>query len=97
MNIRPLRDKVVVKPRPIEEVSRGGIIIPETVKDAPVEGTVIAVGDGILNRDGHVVPLVVSVGDNVLYKKNGQTITEIEQGDEKFLIMTEFDILAVVE
>lgn len=96
MNIRPLRDKVLVRPLPVEEVSKGGIIIPETAKDAPVEGTVIAVGDGILNREGHVIPLAVSVGDSVLYKKNGQTITEIEKDGEKYLIMTEFDILAVL-
>ena len=96
MNIRPLRDKVLVRPLPVEEVSKGGIIIPETAKDAPVEGTVIAVGDGILNREGHVIPLAVSVGNSVLYKKNGQTITEIEKDGEKYLIMTEFDILAIL-
>ena len=96
MNIRPLRDKVVVKPKPVEEVSRGGIIIPETAKDAPVEGTVVAVGEGILNRDGQVMPLVVSVGDTVLYKKNSQMTTEIEHGGETYLIMPEFDILAVI-
>lgn len=96
MNIRPLRDKVVVKPKPVEEVSRGGIIIPETAKDAPVEGTVVAVGEGILNRDGQVMPLVVSVGDTVLYKKNSQMTTEIEHQGENYLIMTEFDILAVI-
>lgn len=97
MNIRPLRDKVVVKPRPVEEMSKGGIIIPETAKDAPVEGTVVAVGSGILNRDGNTIPLEVKVGDNILYKKNTQTATEIETDGEKYLIMSEIDILSVIE
>lgn len=97
MNIRPLRDKVIVKPRPVEEMSKGGIIIPDTAKDAPVEGTVVAVGSGILNRDGNTIPLEVKVGDNILYKKNGQTATEIETDGEKYFIMSEIDILSVVE
>lgn len=96
MNIRPLRDKVIVKPRPVEEMSKGGIIIPETAKDAPVEGTVVAVGSGILNRDGNVIPLEVNVGDNILYRKNAQTVTEIEVDGDKYLIMSEIDILSVV-
>lgn len=96
MNIRPLRDKVIVKPRPVEEMSKGGIIIPDTAKDAPVEGTVVAVGSGILNRDGNVIPLEVNVGDNILYRKNAQTVTEIEVGGDKYLIMSEIDILSVV-
>jgi len=96
MNFRPIRDKILVKPKPVEEVSKGGIIIPETAKDAPVEGNVLAVGEGILNRDGETVPLSISVGDNILYKKNGTTITEIEHDGEKYLIMSEFDILGVI-
>jgi chaperonin GroES len=96
MNVKPLRDKILVKPKPVEEVSAGGIIIPETAKDVPVEGKILAVGNGILTRDGDHIPLDVSVGDNILYKKNGTTITEIEQGGEKYLIMSEYDILAVI-
>jgi chaperonin GroES len=96
MNFRPIRDKILVKPKPVGEVSKGGIIIPETAKDAPVEGNVLAVGEGILNRDGETVPLSISVGDNILYKKNGTTITEIEHDGEKYLIMSEFDILGVI-
>ena len=96
MNIRPLRDKVIVKPRPVEEMSKGGIIIPETAKDAPVDGTVVAVGSGILNRDGNVIPLEVNVGDSILYRKNAQTVTEIEVDGDKYLIMSEIDILSVV-
>jgi len=97
MSIKPIRDKILVKPLPVEETSRGGIIIPETVKDAPVQGDVIAVGEGILNRDGEVVPLVISAGNRVLYKRNGQTITEIEQDGETYLIMAEFDVLGIIE
>ena len=97
MNIKPLRDKVVVKPRPVEEISKGGIIIPETVNNVPVEGTIVAVGNGILTRDGNIIPLDVKVGDKILYKKNGQTVTEIEVDGDKYLIMSEMDILSVVE
>ena len=96
MNIRPLRDKVIVKPRPVEEMSKGGIIIPETAKDAPVEGTIVAIGSGILNREGNIIPLEVNVGDNILYRKNAQTVTEIEVGGDKYLIMSEIDILSVI-
>jgi chaperonin GroES len=96
MTVKPLRDKILVKPKPVEEVSAGGIIIPETAKDVPVEGTILAVGSGILTRDGDHIPLDVSVGDSILYKKNGTTITEIEQGGEKYLIMSEYDVLAVI-
>jgi chaperonin GroES len=97
MNIRPIRDKILVKPIPVQETSKGGIIIPETVMDAPVQGDVVAVGEGILNRDGELVPLVVSAGNKILYKKNGQTITEIEQDGESYLIMAEFDVLGIIE
>lgn len=96
MNIKPIRDKILVQPKPVDEVSKGGIIIPETAKDAPVEGTVIAVGSGILNRDGNVIPLEVSAGDRILYRKNN-TATEIETDGEKFLIMSEVEVLAVLD
>jgi len=96
MTIRPIRDKILVQPKPVDEVSKGGIIIPETAKDAPVEGTVIAVGGGILNRDGNVIPLEVSAGDRILYRKNNNA-TEIETDGEKFLIMSEVEVLAVLD
>lgn len=96
MTIRPIRDKILVQPKPVDEVSKGGIIIPETAKDAPVEGTVIAVGSGILNRDGNIIPLDVSTGDRILYRKNN-TATEIETDGEKFLIMSEIEVLAVLD
>lgn len=96
MTIRPIRDKILVQPKPVDEVSKGGIIIPETAKDAPVEGTVIAVGSGILNRDGNIISLEVSAGDRILYRKNN-TATEIETDGEKFLIMSEIEVLAVLD
>ena len=96
MTIRPIRDKILVQPKPVDEVSKGGIIIPETAKDAPVEGTVIAVGSGILNRDGNIISLEVSAGDRILYRKNNNA-TEIETDGEKFLIMSEVEVLAVLD
>lgn len=95
MNLKPLRDKIVVKPQPIEDVTKGGIIIPETAKDAPVQGEVIAVGSGILNRDGVSIPLEVQVGDQILYKKNNMG-TEIEHEGQKYLILSEIDILGIL-
>ena len=97
MVVKPLRDRILVKPRPAEEMSKGGIIIPETAKDAPVEGIVLATGNGLLTRDGYSMPLEVKVGDKVLYRKNAQTATEIETGGEEFFIMSEIDILAVID
>lgn len=96
MNVRPLRDKILVKPNPVQEVSKGGIIIPETAKDAPVEGTVIAVGSGILNREGNTIPLDVNVNDKILFRKNNNA-TEIESDGEKYYVMSEMDVLAVIE
>lgn len=95
MNLKPLRDKILVQPRPVEEVTKGGIIIPETAKDAPVEGTVISVGSGILNRDGMSILFEVKEGDRILYRKNNSA-TEIETDGEKYLIMSEVDVLAVI-
>lgn len=96
MNVRPLRDKILVKPNPVQEVSKGGIIIPETAKDAPIEGTVIAVGSGILNREGIVIPLDVNLNDRILFRKNNNA-TEIETDGEKYFIMSEMDVLAVID
>jgi len=96
MNFRPLRDRVFIKPIPVEEMSKGGIIIPDNAKESSVDGVVVAVGTGIINRDGELVPLDVKVGDRVLYKRNGSTILEIEHEGEKYLLMSEFDVLAVI-
>lgn len=95
MIIKPIRDKIIVKPAPVEDVSKGGIIIPETAKDAPTRGEVVAVGSGMLSADGTVVPLEISVGSQVVYRKN--TATEIEVDGEKYILLREMDILAVLE
>lgn len=95
MTIKPLRDKIIVKPLPVEDVSKGGIIIPETAKDAPTRGDVVAVGSGMLSADGTIVPLEISIGNQVVYRKN--TATEIEVDGEKYILLREMDVLAVLE
>lgn len=97
MVVKPLRDKILVKPRPAEEMSKGGIIIPETAKDAPVEGTVLATGNGLLTRDGYSMPLEVKVDDKVLFRKSSNNITAIDIDGEEYFIMSELDILAIIE
>jgi len=96
MKIRPLQDRVLVK-RLEEEVekSRGGIIIPDTAKEKPQQGKVIAVGKGKVNDDGKVTPLDVKVGDTILFGKYSGS--EIKLDGEEHLIMREDDILGVVE
>ncbi len=88
----PLGDRVVIKPSPKEEVSRGGIVLPDTVKEKPVEGEVIAVGAGKLTDDGKRLPMDVKVGDIVIYSKYAGT--EFKDKDEELVIMRESDILA---
>ncbi len=95
MGYRPLHDKVIIQRTEGEEKSAGGIIIPDTAKEKPQEGKVIAVGTGILLKDGKTVALQVKPGDRVLFSKYGGT--EIEFGDEKYLVMREEDILAIIE
>ena len=94
MKLRPLYDRVLVKPIE-EEVKKGGIIIPDTAKERPQQGEVIEVGEGRVNDDGKVIPLKVKKGDRVLFSKYAGT--EIEIDDEEYLIMRESDILAVIE
>jgi len=90
----PLGDKVIIKPIEKEEVTRGGIILPDTAKEKPQEGEVIAAGPGRVTRDGNKIPLEVNVGDRVLFGKYSGS--EIKFNDEKYLIMPESDILAVI-
>ena len=89
VKIRPLADRVLVEPAPAEQVTCGGIIIPDTAKEKPQRGTVIAVGDGKKDE-----PMTVKVGDNVLYGKYAGT--EIQYEGTDYLIMKESDILAIV-
>lgn len=95
MKLRPLHDRVVVKRLEEEEKTSGGIIIPDTAKEKPQQGRVIAVGKGRILEDGKVIPLVVKEGDRVLFSKYGGADIKIE--GEEHLIMREDDILAVFE
>jgi len=95
MKIRPLQDRVIVKRIAEEEKTKGGIIIPDTAKEKPQEGKIIAVGKGKANDDGKVVPLDVKVGDKILFGKYSGS--EIKLNGEEHLIMREEDILGVVE
>jgi chaperonin GroES len=93
--IRPVGDRVVVKPSAREEVTRSGIVIPDTAKEKPQEGTVIAVGAGKLNDNGERVALEVKEGDRVLFAKYGGTEFKLE--GEDLLVLRETDILAIIE
>jgi chaperonin GroES len=92
--IRPVGDRVVVKPAAKEEVTKSGIVIPDTAKEKPQEGEVIAVGSGKLLDNGDRVPLELKVGDRVLYAKYGGT--EFKLDGEEFLVLRESDVLAVL-
>ena len=95
MKNRPLQDRVIVKRIEEEEKSKGGIIIPDTAKEKPQEGRVVAVGKGKVNEDGKITPLDVKVNDRVLFGKYSGT--EINIDGEEHLIMREEDILGVIE
>lgn len=94
MNVRPLADRVVVKPLEAEEQKKGGIIIPDTAKEKPQQGEIIEVGVGRMTEDGKRIDLEVKKGDKVLYGKYSGT--EVTINDQDVLIMRETDILAVV-
>lgn len=94
MKVKPLADRVLVKPIDPEEKHQGGIIIPDTAKEKPQEGEIIAVGPGKVNDSGNKVEMEVKKGDRVLYGKYSGTEVTID-GDE-YLIMRESDILAIV-
>ncbi|MBM4333332.1 MAG: co-chaperone GroES [Deltaproteobacteria bacterium] len=95
MKIRPLQDRIIVKRVEEEEKTKGGIIIPETAKEKPMEGKIIAVGKGKVLEDGKIQPLDVKVGDRVLFGKYSGT--EVKIDGEEHLIMREDDILGVIE
>jgi chaperonin GroES len=94
MQVRPLHDRVLVKRMNEEEKSKGGIIIPDTAKEKPIQGEIIAVGQGRVTEDGKIRPLDVKKGDKVLFGKYAGTEIKID-GDE-FLMMREEDILGVL-
>lgn len=95
MKFRPLHDRVVVKRIEVEEKTKGGIIIPDTAKEKPQEGEVVAVGPGGRNEDGELVPLDVKAGDRILFGK--WSGTEVKVDGEDLLIMKESDILGIIE
>jgi len=95
MKVRPLHDRVIVQRLEEEEKTKGGIIIPDTAKEKPVEGKVIAVGAGKIKKDGTKVPLEVKKGDRVLYAKYAGT--EVKVDGEEYLMMKEDDILAIID
>ena len=90
--LEPLGDRVVVKPMPKEEVTKGGIVLPDTVKEKPQDGKIIAVGPGRLTEDGKRIVMEVKVGDIIIYAKYAGT--EIKLDDEELIILRESDILA---
>jgi chaperonin GroES len=95
MKVKPLGDRVLVQPKKDSEVSKGGIIIPDTAKEKPQEGKVIAVGTGKRDEAGKLLPFNVKAGDRVLMPKYGGT--EIKLDDQEYMIIREEDILGVLE
>ena len=95
MKVRPLHDRILVERLEEQEVRRGGIIIPDTAKEKPQEGKVIAVGNGKVGDDGKKIPLDVKAGDRILFGKYSGSEVKIE--DQEYLILREEDILAILE
>ena len=95
MNVRPLHDRVLVKRMEEKEVVKGGIIIPDTAKEKPQEGEVIAVGHGKKNEEGKVIALDVKAGDRILFGKHSGT--EIKLDNQEYLILREEEVLGVIE
>jgi len=95
MKLKPLGDRLIVQPLDEEETTASGIVLPDTAKEKPQRGKVLAVGDGSKNDDGNRVPLDVSEGDTVLYSKYGGTEVKVD-GDD-LLVLRESDVLAVVQ
>ena len=93
--LKPLGDRVVIKPLPREEMTKSGIYLPDTAKERPQEGSIIAVGPGRQTDEGKVVAMTLKVGDKVLYAKYAGT--EYKQDDVELLICTEKDVLAIIE
>ena len=95
MKVRPLHDRVLVERVEEREVKKGGIIIPDTAKEKPQEGKVIAVGNGKVNDDGKKIPLDVKAGDKILFGKYSGS--EVKLDDKEYLILREEDVLAILE
>lgn len=95
MNLQPLEDRIVVRPAQAEATTASGLVIPDTAKEKPQQGEVLAVGEGRFADDGSRIPVEVKVGDTVVYSKYGGT--EISHGGEDVLILSSRDILAIVK
>ncbi len=95
MKIRPLQDRIIVKRVEEATTTKGGIIIPDTAKEKPAEGEIVAVGNGKVGDDGKRVALEVKVGDRILFSKYGGT--DVKISDEEYLIMREDDVLGVIQ
>lgn len=95
MGYKPLGDRILVKPNPSEEKTKSGIVLPDSAKEKPQEGKVVAVGSGARDDKGNKIPMEVKVGDVVLYSKYSGT--EVKINGEEHLIIRESDILAIVE
>jgi len=94
VNIKPLEDRIVVKPLDAEQTTASGLVIPDTAKEKPQEGEVLAIGPGRIDDNGNRVPLDVAVGDKVIYSKYGGT--EVKYAGDEYLILSARDVLAVV-
>ncbi len=95
MKLRPLHDRVLVEPLEVDEKTSGGIIIPDTAKEKPMEGKIVAAGSGARSEDGKITPLDVKEGDRILYGKWSGTEVKIDGAD--LLIMKESDIMGIIE
>ena len=95
MKVRPLHDRIMVERLEEKEVKKGGIIIPDTAKEKPQEGKVVAVGGGKVNEDGKKIPLDVKAGDKILFGKYSGS--EVKIDDKEYLILREEDVLAILE
>ncbi len=93
--IQPLGDRIIIKPEPVEEKTKSGIILPDTAKEKPIEGEVVAVGPGKVTDEGKKIDTTLNIGDKVLYGKYSGT--EVTVDDEEYLIMHEDDILGVIK
>ena len=93
--LKPLEDRIVVKPLEAEQTTASGLVIPDTAKEKPQEGEVLAVGPGRVDDSGKRIPLDVSVGDKVLYSKYGGT--EVKYSGEEYLVLSARDVLAIIE
>lgn len=94
MKLKPLGDRIVVQAAPQEEKTKGGLVLPDTVKEKPVEGIVVAVGDGKILENGERQPMDVKVNDKIIYSKYSGT--EVKLDGEEYLILSERDVLAVI-